>query len=91
MAEHLGSVWPDDAPLSKSQTLAWIFDDPVINRIGIVDMKKLFFDCDMEIAWMLPIGDENRDERQLELARAATGLSEEDLMIRGLSVLLRHH
>ncbi|WP_233862470.1 class I SAM-dependent methyltransferase [Paraburkholderia adhaesiva] len=91
MYEHLHSCWPDNAPISVEDACTWIYDGDALNRKGIVEMRQILSDCQMHIEWIIPMLDESRSEEQLALAREKTGLSREDLMTKGLSVLIYKH
>lgn len=91
MTEYLHSCWPENAPLSVEDACEWIYEGDALNRKGIVEMRQILFDCQMHIEWIIPMPDENRSEAQLTLAMEKTGLSREDLMTKGLSVLIYKH
>jgi ubiquinone/menaquinone biosynthesis C-methylase UbiE len=91
MAEYLHSRWPDNAPLSVEDACTWIYDGDALNRKGIVEMRQILSDCRMHIEWIIPMPDESRSETQLAMAMEKTGLSREDLMTKGLSVLIYKH
>lgn len=88
MRAYLEGKWPDDAPLNIDQTIEWIYDNEVINRIGIVEMREHFASSSFQVEWVLPMMLEVSDPIQLTSAAAATGLSVADLCTKGLSVLL---
>jgi ubiquinone/menaquinone biosynthesis C-methylase UbiE len=88
MMKYLNDCWPQNAPLSVPEACAWIYEDNVLNRKGIKEIQTILFECQMRIEWIVPLLDENRNEEQLTAAIEKTGLSREDLMTKGLSVLL---
>ncbi len=88
MRAYLEGKWPDDAPLNLDRTIEWIYDNEVINRVGISTMREHFVQCPLRVEWILPMRHEGSDPAQLAQAVAATGLSADDLMSKGLSVLL---
>jgi SAM-dependent methyltransferase len=88
MRAYLEGKWPDDAPLDLDRTIEWIYDNEVINRIGILQMREHFAQCPLRVEWILPMRHEGSDPAQLAQAVAATGLSEDDLRSKGLSVLM---
>lgn len=88
MMEYLNACWPQNAPLSVAEACAWIYEDNVLNRKDITEMRKILSECQMHIEWIVPLVDQDRNEEQLTAAVEKTGLSRDDLMTKGLSVLL---
>ncbi|KZC24515.1 hypothetical protein RHOFW104T7_08425 [Rhodanobacter thiooxydans] len=88
MRAYLEGKWPDDVPLNLDQTIKWIYDNEVINRVGISQMREHFAQCPLQVEWILSVRHEGGDSAQLAQAVAATGLSADDLISKGLSVLL---
>lgn len=88
MRSHLSGKWPSDAPLNMDQAISWIYDDDVINRIPITEMREHFAQCPMQVEWMLPMMHDDFEQAMLAEASSSTGLSAEDLCTKGLSVLL---
>ncbi|MEI7995248.1 MAG: class I SAM-dependent methyltransferase [Methylococcaceae bacterium] len=88
MMEHLKSCWPPDAPLNVQEACDWIYDDNVLNRKGISEIRTILSESQMQIEWIIPMMDESRNDEQLTAAAKITGLSREDLMSKGLSILL---
>jgi ubiquinone/menaquinone biosynthesis C-methylase UbiE len=88
MRAYLEDKWPDDAPLDLDRTIEWIYDNEVINRIGITQMREHFEQCPLRVEWILPMKHEGSDSAMLAQAMATTGLSTVDLSSKGLSVLL---
>ena len=88
MMEYLNACWPQNAPLSVPEACAWIYEDNVLNRKGIKEIQKILSECQMHIEWIVPLLDEDRNEEQLTAAVEKTGLSRDDLMTKGLSILL---
>lgn len=84
----LMQCWPQNAPLSISEACAWIYENEVLNRIGIREMLNILSACQLNIEWIVPIPDKDRNEEQLIGAIEKTGLSRDELMTRGLSILL---
>ncbi|BBO67064.1 hypothetical protein DSCA_09940 [Desulfosarcina alkanivorans] len=91
MMEYLNSCWPQGAPLSVHEACEWIYEDNVLNRKGIKEIQKTLYDCPMQVEWIAPLLDEVRNEEQLIAAVKKTGLSRDELMTKGLSVLLYKH
>ena len=91
MAAHLDRCWPADAPWSASEACAWIYDGDGLNRKGIRETKAILEASPLRIEWISPMVDSPRDPRQLAAAAARTGLAEEELMTKGLSVYLTRH
>ncbi len=88
MKNYLSQCWPKNEKMSISEICNLIYEDNFINRIGIKEMRKIISESPMHIEWIVPIPDEPRDEKQLISAAEKTGLSKEELMIKGLSMLL---
>jgi ubiquinone/menaquinone biosynthesis C-methylase UbiE len=91
MAQYLASRWPDNAPLSVEDACEWVYNGDELNRKGIEEMRHILFDCRMHIEWIMPMADTSRNEAQLLLASEKTRLSRDDLMTKGLSVLIYKH
>ena len=88
MMKYLNDCWPQDATLSVPEACVWIYEDNVLNRKGIIEMRKILSECKMHIEWIVPIVDEERSNVQLTAAMERTKLLREDLMTKGLSALL---
>src|SRR6202008_3573804 len=41
MGRALQSLWPADAPLTLDAALRWVYEEPVLNRIGIRDLVRI--------------------------------------------------
>jgi ubiquinone/menaquinone biosynthesis C-methylase UbiE len=89
MRTYLSPIWPPEAEPTLDEAVSWVYDSPAINRIGIREMKALFEAGPLEIAWMLPLEDRQRDDARLSDVSRATGLTREELLTKGWSVLLR--
>lgn len=85
MREHLEGKWPADAPIGLEDALRWIYHGRDINRIGIVEMRRIMGTARLDLEWLVPIPDVARDAGQLGQAARATGLLEADLMTRGFT------
>jgi SAM-dependent methyltransferase len=88
MAAHLSGCWPAQAPLSADEAVRWIYDGDDLNRIGIAEMRQIVAASPFEVVRMVPLADDGRDKSLLAEAAAHTGLPAEDLLTRGLSMLL---
>jgi ubiquinone/menaquinone biosynthesis C-methylase UbiE len=88
MYRHLSTHYPDNAPISVDEACAWIYDGDAINRKGINEIRQIIGASGMRIEWSAPMMDVERDEKQLGLAMEQTGISKEDLMTKGLSIML---
>lgn len=88
MRAYLEDKWPGDAPLDLDHTIEWIYDNDVINRIGISTMREHFAQCPLRVEWIMPMKLEGSDPAQLVHAMAVTGMSADDLTSKGLSILL---
>jgi ubiquinone/menaquinone biosynthesis C-methylase UbiE len=88
MGDYLRPRWPANAPLTVEEACHWIYEGDALNRKGIVEMRQILDDCPMRVEWIMPMPDQDRDLTQLQIAQEKTGLSKEDLMTKGLSVLI---
>src|SRR5262249_13230476 len=88
MATALAEVWPRDASLSLGDAIAWVYDGPAINRIGIREMRDHFARSPLVVEWIVPLMDTDRDPERLALVSRTVGLRHDELMTKGLSVLL---
>jgi hypothetical protein len=91
MMEYLYTCWPENAPLSVEEAGEWIYDGDCLNRKGILEVRKTLADCQLHIEWIVPVIDESRNEDQLMAAIEKTGYTSDDLMAKGLSILLYKH
>jgi ubiquinone/menaquinone biosynthesis C-methylase UbiE len=91
MMEYLNSCWPLNAPLSVPEACKWIYEDNVLNRKGIKEIRKILSECQMKVEWISPMMDEARNEEQLIAAIEKTGLLRDELMAKGLTILLYKH
>jgi SAM-dependent methyltransferase len=90
MRDALAPVWPAEAPLTLAQALAWVYDEPGLNRVGIRQMATLLRASPLDVEWMHAL----RDDRPIEagVLRAAqqrTDLTADELLTKGFSVMLR--
>jgi 2-polyprenyl-3-methyl-5-hydroxy-6-metoxy-1,4-benzoquinol methylase len=88
MIEYLNTCWPLNASLGVLEAAEWIYEDSALNRKGIREIKQILFNCKMHVEWITTMPDEARNEEQLTAAVEKTGLSRDELMAKGLSVLL---
>jgi hypothetical protein len=90
MAAALAEVWPrQDPALSLVDALAWVYEGPAINRIGIREMRAHFTRGPLTVEWEVPLMDANRDRERLALVSRTVGLTPDELMTKGLTLLLR--
>jgi SAM-dependent methyltransferase len=90
MAAHLGPRWPAAAPLTAAQAVTWIYESDELNRIRIDEVRRLVQSSPLRVRRMGRLADApGRDAQQLARAQAKTGLAPEDLLTRGLSMLLQ--
>ena len=66
-----------------------MYEGDALNRIGIRDMRRLLDGSSLSVDWVQPLLDEPRDPARLDLAMRTTGLTRDELMTKGFSVLLR--
>ncbi len=88
MRRRLAPVWPPDAPLTLAAAIDWTYHGTEINRQPIAAYRQLFQNGPLTVEWMLAIPDENPNPAQLRQTAEQTGISPEDLCVRGLSVML---
>ena len=88
MLAYLTTCWPSGAPLSVEEACDWIYEDNALNRIGIREIRSILTECQLQVEWVAPMVDDPRDEKQLTAAVEKLGLSPDELMTKGLSVLL---
>jgi ubiquinone/menaquinone biosynthesis C-methylase UbiE len=88
MMEYLYTCWPENAPLSVEEAGEWIYDGDCLNRKSILEVRKTLADCQLHMEWIVPMIDESRNEDQLTAAIEKTGYTRDDLMAKGLSILL---
>jgi ubiquinone/menaquinone biosynthesis C-methylase UbiE len=86
--EEMDTTWPVNAPLTLQKAVDWIYEGDALNRKGIRDIKKIIADCEMHVEWVVPMQDVDRNDAQLTVAVEKTGLSKNELMTKGLSILL---
>ena len=89
MRTQLAPVWPPDASPTLDDAVSWVYDSNAINRIGIREMKTLFEAGPLAIEWMLALEDGARDEARIVNVAARTGLTRQELLTKGWSILLR--
>jgi ubiquinone/menaquinone biosynthesis C-methylase UbiE len=91
MIDYLYTCWPANAPLSIQEAGEWIYEGDCLNRKGIIEVRNTLADCQLRTEWIVPMMDESRNESQLTAAIEKTGLTRDDLMAKGLSILLYKH
>jgi len=89
MHAYLRERWPADASLTVDEACRWIYEGDALNRLGIRRTMDILQGAALQIEWIMPLLDDARDEKQLQSAMAATNLTREELMTKGLSVLMR--
>ena len=87
MIDNMRDPWPSGAPIGLEQAVAWTYQGREINRIGITELRRMFADWDMKLEWCVELKDSTRSETQLIRAQSATGLTRDDLLTKGLSLL----
>jgi 2-polyprenyl-3-methyl-5-hydroxy-6-metoxy-1,4-benzoquinol methylase len=88
MRAELAATWPTDGAISLDEAIDWTYKSPVINRIGIVQMRAYFEQSGMATEWMVLLPDEARDPDRVQFVAEATSLSPTELTTKGLSVFL---
>lgn len=91
MRQALADRWPDNAPISLSEAIKWIYHSDELNRLGFNELKRAFETSPLSLQWLLPF----TDTREKELASIAEYVatfvpySAAELLIRGMSVHLK--
>lgn len=88
MLANLRDVWPQDDSLTLDDAATWVYDSIAINRIGVRMMKQHFEQSTLTVEWMVELRDTSRDAQRLAAVSASTGLTPDELMTKGLSVLM---
>ena len=88
MVSELAPVWPADATPTLEEAAHWVYESGMLNRVPLARMREYFAACDLDIQWMTPMPDERRDTERLREISDLLALPEDDLMTKGLSVLL---
>lgn len=81
-------TWPKNTLLTLQEACEWIYEGGAINRKGIRELRQIISECEMHTEWVVPMQDIARDDAHLTAAAEKTGLSKEELMTKGLSILL---
>jgi hypothetical protein len=85
--------WPVDAAITLENALRWIYDDQNLNRLGIRELKQIFERTAFEVIRVMPLLDECRKEYE-PIAEYLSNLlpwTAEELLTRGISILLKKH
>jgi len=88
MSAALANVWPADATPTLAEAVAWTYDSHAINRIGIREMREYFARAPLKLEWITPLMDAPRDPDRLAFVSRTVGLTEDELMTKGLTALL---
>ncbi|CAN5600836.1 hypothetical protein BH20VER1_BH20VER1_18750 [soil metagenome] len=86
-----GTPWPEGAAITQEEAIQWIYCDSGINRLSVRELRTVFEASPFEIAWICPIADHTftPGDAIVEYVSRLTTYSAEELLTRGLSVLLR--
>jgi len=87
MRDQLVGLWPVNAPMGLDEAVKWIYEEKVINRWGIDRYEAMFRDSSMEVDWVMKL-QSNDSLAEAEAVSVQTGISAEQLIVKGLSVLL---
>ncbi len=80
--------WPHNAPISIEQAIRWIYHENDINRIGLPELKRYFFESPFEIEQVIPLPDRQELSGIANYLAPILSYSEEDLMTRGLTITM---
>jgi ubiquinone/menaquinone biosynthesis C-methylase UbiE len=85
------SVWPDNAPVSREETLEWIYRSQHLNRLTVRALKTIFQASSFETVWWCDLRDAVTEEFRAiaDYVSTLVPLTSEELLCRGCSVLLR--
>lgn len=89
MRRNLRDRWPADAPVTLGQAVAWVYTETGLNRIGIRDMRSALGSSPLLLEWIESLQDTVTDEAAIADATRRTGLTRDELLTKGFSVLLR--
>ena len=91
MKRFLADKWPINSPIPLEKAIDWIYLGQELNRLNIKEFRNLFETSPLKIEWMVNLKDngEKYDPTVLKKFSEMTGLSPEDLIIKGISVLLK--
>lgn len=86
-------IWPADAPIDRVEALHWIYAGDGINRHDIRRLQSSFEASPFEVEWIVALTDPPSAEHTAAAEYLARVLpySAEELLTRGLSLLLRKH
>lgn len=90
MRSALAAAWPPDAALTLEEASHWVYESDALNRVPIGQMRGYFAACGMQLEWIVSMPDTPRDPDRLREVALHAGFSEDDLMSKGLSVLLNN-
>jgi SAM-dependent methyltransferase len=90
MRDYLSREWPLKAPLSLDEAIDWVYYGDSINRINIRQFKELFDNCGLTVSWRVDLKDDRKryDPVLVQKGCEATGLDRDELMTKGLCMLL---
>jgi SAM-dependent methyltransferase len=90
MRDYLSDRWPGNAPLLLDEAIEWVYHGDSINRLNVRQFKELFAHSGLSVRWCMNLQDdeEKRDSFQLKMASEATGFAPDELMTKGLCMLL---
>ena len=91
MRRALTSRWPSDAPMSMEDAVRWIYESHEINRMDVVSLRQMFEASPFTIEWMIPLPDDEREDKPRVAAYLSTLLpyTAEELLTRGFSLMMR--
>jgi SAM-dependent methyltransferase len=84
----LSPTWPADAPITLVDAMEWVYAGPALNRVGLGQMRDHIAHAPLRTVWLLPLPDHDRPAADLAAAVRGTGLPAEELLTKGLSVLM---
>jgi SAM-dependent methyltransferase len=89
MAAALAPVWPaNDPTLTLDGAVSWVYDSHAINRIGIRQMRERFEHSPLKVDFFHSMPDVPRDPDRLAEVSRTVGLTADELMTKGLTVVL---
>lgn len=86
----INKKFPDGLGMSLNQVIDWIYKNRDINRINIREMKDYFLKCKLKIEWIVPLYDDDSDDKKIisKYLSSILPYTDEELMTKGFSILL---
>jgi len=91
MRRVLADRWPPEASITLDEAVAWVYHSQEINRVDVVTLRRMFETAPFTIEWIAPLPEDDDGDKARLAAYLATILpySEEQLLTRGFSIMMR--